>query len=619
MDLSPLNAVHTTNLAYMLMADGQYAEAREWARRSLEISPENARAYMVLGHAALANGDGRDALASYGKSEETIRTAGSVAALHSLGRGQESRDALVRLERDYPDEPIFIAGARAWRGDRDGAFAELDRAVRERSSDLANVKNFVLLRPLHGDPRFDAILRSLNLPVGQEATPASPAGGSDATPSIAVLPFADMSPKHDQEYFADGVAEEILNGLAQVQGLKVIGRTSSFSFKGKSDDIRAIGQKLGVANVLEGSLRRSGGRLRITAQLVKATDGVHLWSQTFDRPAADVFAVQDEIARAVVEALRVRLLPGSGSVAKEYRPKSQEAYQSYLLGKHFALGLSADSVRRAIDAFQKAVALDPDYPQAWAALARARISSGFFSEEFSWTQARRDALAASTRAVELAPDLPMALAARAVARTEEWDWSSAKADIDRALDLDPESPEATYAMLRYLRWMGRSQEAIPWARKWVSREPLSSAAWNALAVFYWATGRLDEAERAFLRALEVDPLAELSGNRADLMVERRSTEEALAICRGLNCISANLALGNAAEVQKALDTMLADPRGDTPFQIASVYASRGEPDKAFEWLDRARRDHLRALNALKSSKNFSPSTPIPAGRNCSGR
>ena len=302
-DLSPLNAVHTTNLAYMLMADGQYAEAREWARRSLEISPDNARANGVLGHAALATGDGQGALVSFGKSEEPIRSAGSAAALHSLGREQESRDALVRLESEYPDNRFFIAGARAWRGDRDGAFAELDRAVRERSSDLANVKNFVLLRPLHGDPRFNAILRSLNLPVEQGTEPASPAEASHATPSIAVLPFADMSPKHDQEYFADGVAEEILNALAQVQGLKVIGRTSSFSFRGKPDDLRTIGQKLGVANVLEGSVRKEGSRIRVTAKLVRVDDGCISGRRSTTGSWPGIFAVQEEIARGGRRAL----------------------------------------------------------------------------------------------------------------------------------------------------------------------------------------------------------------------------------------------------------------------------------------------------------------------------
>ena len=183
----------------------------------------------------------------------------------------------------------------------------------------------------------------MNLPVDGDAG-AAHAIEAAAPPSIAVLPFADMSPKHDQEYFADGVAEEILNGLARVGGLKVIGRTSSFSFKGKSDDIKTIGQKLGVANVLEGSLRKSGGRLRITAQLVKAADGVHLWSQTFDRPAADVFAVQDEIARAVVDALKVRLVVPGGKATLVRPTESLEAYNQYLLGLGFRRRGSEQSI-----------------------------------------------------------------------------------------------------------------------------------------------------------------------------------------------------------------------------------------------------------------------------------
>ena len=280
-DLSPLNVAHTSNLAYFLATDGQYAEAREWARRSLEISPGNTR-LNVLAYAALLTGKAEEALADFGRSSEPVRSAGIVAALHSLGREQESRDALARIERDHADEPCPHRRRPRMAGDLDGAFAELDRAIQERNPYLANVKNLPLLRPIRGDRRYAALLKRLNLPVDAGPTTAPPTTVA-ATPSIAVLPFADMSPKHDQEYFADGVAEEIRNALAQVEGLKVIGRTSSFAFKGKTDDLKTIGQKLGVANVLEGSLRKDGNGIRVTAQLIRVADGTHLWSESYDR------------------------------------------------------------------------------------------------------------------------------------------------------------------------------------------------------------------------------------------------------------------------------------------------------------------------------------------------
>ena len=231
-------------------------------------------------------------------------------------------------------------------------------------------------------------------------------------PSIAVLPFADMSPGKDQEYLSDGIAEEILNVLARVPGLWVPGRTSSFYFKGKDAKLEDIGRELKVDHVLEGSVRRAGNKVRVSAEVVKAGTGERIWSQTFDRELSDIFAVQDEIAGAVVEALRVKFFSGLGSMTKEYRPKSQDAYQSYLLGRHFGTGMSGDYNRRAIAALQKAVELDPNYPQAWAALGGAYVRAGVTGAPLP-AEVRRKAHVAVSRAIELAPDLPDVLAARA--------------------------------------------------------------------------------------------------------------------------------------------------------------------------------------------------------------
>ncbi|TMB98593.1 MAG: hypothetical protein E6J42_05615, partial [Chloroflexi bacterium] len=174
-----------------------------------------------------------------------------------------------------------------------------------------------------------------------------PAATSNREPSIAVLPFADMSPGKDQEYFSDGIAEEILDALTHVEGLRVAGRTSSFSFKGKGEDLRSIGEKLNVAHVLEGSIRKEGNRVRITAQLVGAADGFHRWSKTFDRELTGVFAVEDEIARSVVDALKAKLLPRQASAGKEHRTESSEVYTQYLLGRQFSRRFSPDANRRA--------------------------------------------------------------------------------------------------------------------------------------------------------------------------------------------------------------------------------------------------------------------------------
>ena len=202
------------------------------------------------------------------------------------------------------------------------------------------------------------------------ATAVSPVDQPTAqTPSIAVLPFLDMSPGKDQEYFSDGISEEILNALAQVEGLQVTGRTSSFSFRGKNEDLRSIGQKLGVGAVLEGSVRKVGNRVRVTTQVIKVADGFHLWSQTYDRDLSDIFAVQDEIARAVVAAMKVKLFPGQAGIAEQRRTTSHEAYAEYLRGRHFAKWDSLEGNRLAAEAFQRSIALDPEYAPSHAGLA----------------------------------------------------------------------------------------------------------------------------------------------------------------------------------------------------------------------------------------------------------
>jgi TolB-like protein len=205
-------------------------------------------------------------------------------------------------------------------------------------------------------------VRGIGKPIATSATT------TQTTPSIAVLPFADMSPGKDQEYFSDGVAEEILNALAQVEGLQVTGRTSSFSFKGKNEDLRSIGQKLGVGAVLEGSVRKEGNRVRVTAQLVKVADGFHLWSQTYDRELTGIFAVQDEIAHDVAGALRVKLLGGVTS-SRGRRTENLEAYRLYLLGKEHHQANNEVSGRLARTELEGAIALDPSYGAPWATLA----------------------------------------------------------------------------------------------------------------------------------------------------------------------------------------------------------------------------------------------------------
>src|SRR4029453_6778698 len=271
-------------------------------------------------------------------------------------------------------------------------------------------------------------------------TSARPAVATD--PSVAVLPFVDMSQNKDQEYFADGLAEELLNLLAGIPELRVIGRTSSFQFKGRNEDLRLIATKLGVASLLEGSVRKSGNRVPITAQLIKAADGSHLWSETYERDLSDIFKVQDEISSAVVAALKVKLLPQKVRASAPYRTASPEAYNEYLLGRQFFNRGSAEDFRRAVTAYRRAVELDPMFASAYAGLAvsenEVARAPGNTLEEVQAAQAR--ALAAADRAVELDPGMSEGYAARGFLRFNiNWDWAGAEEDLSRAFELDPGS------------------------------------------------------------------------------------------------------------------------------------------------------------------------------------
>jgi serine/threonine-protein kinase len=437
----------------------------------------------------------------------------------------------------------------------------------------------------------------------RRASGQRPAGvTAGAVASVAVLPFQDLSSNHDQEYFSDGMAEEIASALSRVKGLRVPGRASSSYFKGKNARPQEVARELKVEHLLEGSVRRSGSRLRISAELVKAGDGERVWSQSFDRELTDVIAVQEEIARAVVEALRVKLLPGQAPPRRELRAASPEAYQSYLQGLHFRQSQSEDSTRRALAAFEKAVDRDPAYAPAWAGLAGARIGAGS-NGVIPYPAARRGAIAAAERAVALAPDLPEALAARARARTGEWDWAGAKADIVRALELDPNGAAAE--MRRYLLYTGRLPEAIAWAERVVELEPLSGDAWNNMGIAYWLAGRPAEAVRAYTRALAVDPgnvFADI--NRGDALIDTGRPAEALAPClRGVPpdppqacAVRAYHALGQTAKAKEALAAMRANgAEGFGLYSIALAYGCLGDDDEALAWLERARAEHVRDL------------------------
>ena len=438
---------------------------------------------------------------------------------------------------------------------------------------------------------------------------ASPAPRPIPDKSIAVLPFADMSAQKDQEYFSDGLAEALIDMLTQVRDLRVPARTSSFSFKGKSDDIASIAEKLRVAHVLEGSVRKAGSTVRVTAHLIRADDGYHLWSKTYDRDIEDIFKVQDEIAGIVVEALKAKLLPPEG-VVNPHRTSNMEAYEHYLLAKHFYSRGAFQDADRVVTALQQALALDPDYAPAYALLAiniSQRVAQG-------GDQARgnmEDAIAAAEQAVKLAPGLAEAYSARSYIRSTLWDWNGAQSDINEALKLDPRSDvtQRRYGLL--MASMGHLTEAIAATLEATRIEPLDINAWILLGWFYNADGQFTPAHRALSHALELSPKSALA---IVLLVQNRVATGETAEAQKINARQQiehwrwhmhaviEHRLGHANESQRILDDLIEKYGQRFPALIATMYAWRGEADSAFDWLERAYQQPDSMLGLIQFSE-----------------
>ncbi len=428
--------------------------------------------------------------------------------------------------------------------------------------------------------------------------PSSSAGSTANRRSIAVLPFTDLSPARDQEYFAEGIAEEILNALVQVDGLNVFGRTSSFSFKDRGEDPRCIGHKLGADAVLEGSVRKSGTRVRITAQLISTENGYHLWSQAYDRDLTDIFAVQEEIARAVVTAAKGKLLPDRAAVPQARRTANSEAYTQFLIGRQLYNRHTRQDYGRSVAAFERALALDPSYAPAHADLSHALILLVNSGEPTQATRidAQRRAVAEAEKAVRLAPDLADAYQARGACRMEiVWDWDGARQDLERAIALAPGSALSRLRLGQLRAVLGNLADGITLVREAIERDPLDPAAWDFLGRFLAASGDLGGAREALQRGLTIAPdsiwiprelgFTYLLGNRPDLALPL--FDRAGGWIRLLGQALSQHDLGHEEEAQKALDSLMALP-SPPAYQIAQIFARRGDLDRAFLWMERGR-------------------------------
>jgi TolB-like protein/DNA-binding winged helix-turn-helix (wHTH) protein/Tfp pilus assembly protein PilF len=433
--------------------------------------------------------------------------------------------------------------------------------------------------------------------------------------SIAVLPFADMSAAKDQEYFSDGLAEQLINDLAKVPDLKVVGRSSAFQFKGKNEDLRDVGRKLGVANVLEGSVRRDGNHVRITAELIKADDGFQLWSQTYDREIKDIFAVEDEIALAATEALQLKLLGGNGRPgASNLRDTNPEAYQAYLQAKYFSgRGQSKEDFGKALAYSDKAIELDRKYAPAWAlraAVQNMMAETGLTDATEGFRKARDDA----ERAIALDPTLDSAYVALATTQIfYDWDWDAANTSLAKAAALEPGNVDICRIRAYLSLVLGNLDQAIKLYQQAIALDPLRTNSYLTVGQLLQAAGRYDEAQAALQKALDLNPQVSVAHLiRGQILIAQGKPQQALAEIEKEPSEWGKLtgeamvyhALGREQDSNAALASFIAKHENDAAYQVAQVYAFREESDKSFEWLERAYKQRDGGLSGIKTDPLF---------------
>jgi TolB-like protein/tetratricopeptide (TPR) repeat protein len=449
----------------------------------------------------------------------------------------------------------------------------------------------------------------------------------DIRGTIAVLPFANLSGDPGNEYFCDGLAEELLNVLSKIRGLRVAARTSAFSFKGKQVTVEEIGRILQVGSVLEGSIRIAGRRVRIAVQLVKVSDGYHIWSESYDRMMNDIFAVQDDIARAVVDELRSMLVgqkpdADSSALAKadveaaiKGRTVEPEAQRLMLMGRYFLDRTTLEDTTKAIQYFRDALELDPKYALCWAELGRAySIEAGraWVPVEEGFERSRD----ATTRALVLEPDLAEGHAQLGRIRAaHDWNLRGAEESYRRAMELAPGSASVVdgAAMLAYK--LGRYDEALALGREILQQDPLSAAYWHNLGLICHSAELLDESERSFRNALDLVPQRFVtSALLALVLLDQRRTEEALdqasnepyEVWRVWATAIIQYLSGDTAGSDASLNILTEEHSIGNAYQIAEVHSMRGEKRESFLWLEHAFNERDPGLTHIKVNPRFRP-------------
>jgi TolB-like protein len=409
--------------------------------------------------------------------------------------------------------------------------------------------------------------------------------------AIAVLPFVNMSANREQEYFCDGLTEELITKLSSIRELKVTARTSAFVFKGANKDIRAVGRELGVEKVLEGSVRTDGKKIRIVAQLINVSDGFHVWSASYDREMEEIIRIQEDIAFSVAEALKVTLL---GDRGRSDSALSFEAYNEFLQGRYYYGNPTKENAGKAIEHLERAVRLEPGFARAWSLLAATQASQasfGYLPVEEGYPKA----LASVERALALDPRLAHAHAVLGwIQMTYSWDWTGAEASYRQARGLEPGKGILEAAQLALA--LGHDEEALSLARRAVDVDGLNDSANMTLALTAYYTGKLDEAAASLRKVLQLRPdRANAHGLLGQVALARSDPQGALAeiekererFWQLPSLALAYHAAGRAADSEAALAEFIKTYQDVGAFQVAQVCAFRGEDDRAFEWLEKA--------------------------------
>jgi len=463
--------------------------------------------------------------------------------------------------------------------------------------------------------------------MGKEKPEKEKIGETKLKKSIAVLPFIDLSPKKDKEYFCDGMAEELINSLTKISDLRVVARTSAFSFREKNLDVPEIGRRLNVETILEGSVRKAGNRLRITAQLINVADGYHIWSDKYDRDMEDIFAIQDEISLAIVDNLKVKLLGREKAKLVKRYTDNLEAYKLYLKGRFFWNKRNEIGVKKGLEYFQQAVKKDKGYTLAYSGMADCYLILSWYGA-FPQKEAYQKAKEAALKALEIDDMLAEAHTSLAFIKLlADWDWASTDREFKRAIELNPNYITAHHWRSFCLFFRARFDEAIEEMKQALELDPFSLIINCDLGWVYYYARQYDQAIEALQKTLEMDPnfvsahsflgrvylqksmykeaLAEFQKEKEPSRGWMQSVETLFAI--------AYLKMGKKKEAQQVLDDMIERTKQEyvSPYHIALLCFTLGENDLGFEWLDRAYKERDHWLLYLNAEPMFDTVRPDP--------